>query len=29
MTTTEPFEMTIAKMNRIIDEIEKILDEQK
>jgi len=29
MTTTAPFELTMRKMNRIIDEMEKILDRMK
>ena len=28
MTTNEPFDMSIAFMNRVMDEIEKILDSQ-
>jgi oligoendopeptidase F len=26
MTTSEPFELTMKKMNRVMDEMEKILD---
>lgn len=29
MTTSEPFELTMKKMNRVMDEMEKILDETK
>ncbi|RPI04504.1 MAG: oligoendopeptidase F [Ignavibacteriae bacterium] len=29
MTTSEPFELTMNKMNRVIDEMEKILDKKK
>ncbi|WP_423129600.1 oligoendopeptidase F [Gaoshiqia sp. Z1-71] len=29
MTTSEPFEKTIASMNKVMDEIEKILDKKK
>ena len=29
MTTSEPFELTMKKMNRVIDEMEKILDRMK
>jgi oligoendopeptidase F len=28
MTTSEPFEKTIAAMNKVMDEIEKILDKK-
>ena len=28
MTSNEPFKTTIAKMNRVMDEIEKILDDK-
>jgi hypothetical protein len=26
MTTSEPFDLTMKKMNRVMDEMEKILD---
>jgi oligoendopeptidase F len=29
MTSTEPFEKTIASMNKVMDEIEKILDKKE
>ncbi len=29
MTTSEPFDLTIKKMNRVMDEMEKILDKKK
>jgi oligoendopeptidase F len=29
MTTSEPFELTMKKMNRVMDEMEKILDKKK
>ena len=29
MTTSEPFELTMQRMNRVMDEIEKILDRMK
>ena len=29
MTTSEPFELTMKKMNRVMDEMEKILDKMK
>jgi oligoendopeptidase F len=28
MTTSEPFDKTIASMNKVMDEIEKILDKK-
>ena len=29
MTTSEPFDLTMIKMNRVMDEMEKILDKKK
>jgi len=29
MTTSEPFDLTMKKMNRVMDEMEKILDKKK
>ena len=29
MTTREPLDLTVKKMDRVMDEIEKILDRQK
>ncbi|MEK6755814.1 MAG: M3 family metallopeptidase, partial [Bacteroidota bacterium] len=29
MTTSEPFELTMKKMNRVMDEIDKILEKMK
>ena len=29
MTTDEPLELTMKKMNRVMDEMEKLLDKEK